>query len=331
MGCQNCKKVQQSKHYLNHNLDHLLIKIISQDDKLQLQDIIKEVYSQYSSDIAFFDSYELKCKSLTLNCLSFCLIIGSSRCFKLLIKLGSSLNRMEKILLMQQIDPMRVISAKGYTKIMKLYLPKYLANQQQNPDETHNKNSEEAEWQELYIHTATRLLMLPFVYYVYKTFENKVDVPEEFNIHSKRGFLGENCALIACRKGSLPLIKLLYEFCHADFSVKNAVGENAIIVCLRGFSEIKTEGFFNCVVYLVETVGIDVLYRYEEILSLAEDEKTVKFLEQKLESKGINQMKKNLLGIVVKDVPAFISPTNSKLVDALNLTRNTIMSLTTRS
>ncbi|OMJ75402.1 hypothetical protein SteCoe_25440 [Stentor coeruleus] len=331
MGCKICKRTLQANELNSNNLDFALTKAIIQDDIHQLKDCIKDVYSNYSSDIVFFDSYELKCKNLTLNCLSFCLIIGASKCFKMLLKIGSSLSRMEKILWMQQIDPMRILSAKGYTKIMKAYLPAYLANQRRNSSETFNKQNEDAMWQECYIHTATRYLMLPLVYYFYKNFENSQDVPEEFDVHSQKNALSENCALIACRKGSLPLIKLLYEFCHADFNTKNALGENAVIICLRGFLETKNENFHICIAYLVETVQIDILYRYEEMLFLAEDERTIKYLEKKLESQGILATKLNLPDITLQPIPSINFTFNHKLKEALSLTKNSVFSSSNRN
>ncbi|OMJ93992.1 hypothetical protein SteCoe_2906 [Stentor coeruleus] len=331
MGCKNCKSTLQTNQLNSNNLDFALTKAISQDDMHQLKDCIKDVYSHYSADAVFFDSYELKCKNLTLNCLSLCLIIGASKCFKMLLKIGSSLTRMEKILWMQQIDPMRVLAAKGYTKIMKIYLPAYLANQRRNPSETFNKESDDAVWQECYIHTATRYLMLPLVYYFYKNFENKQDVPEEFDVHSQRNTLRENCALIACRKGSLPLIKLLYEFCHADFNAKNILGENAVIICLRGLLESKNESFHNCIAYLVDTVQIDISYRYEEMLFLAEDERIVKYLEKKLENQGILATKLNLPNITIEQTPSINFTLSHKLKEALSLTKNSVFSLSDAS
>lgn len=326
MGCKNCRSTSNTNQINSSNLDFALTKAISQDDMQQLKDCIKDVYSHYSVDITFFDTYELKCKSLTLNCLSFCLIIGASKCFKMLLKIGSSLTRMEKILWMQQIDPMRVLSAKGYTKIMKIYLPAYLANLKSNPNEAFKRYSEDTIWQELYIHTATRYLMLPLVYFLYKNFENKQDVPEQFDVHSKKNALSENCALVACRKGSLPLIKLLFEFCHVDFNAKNLLRENAVIICLRGFLESKNESFHNCIVYLVETAQIDISYRYEEMLFLAEDERTIKYLEKKLEYQGILVSKFNLPDITIENPPSLNFALSSKLKEALSLTKNSVFS-----
>lgn len=52
--------------------------------------------------------------------------------------------------------------------------------------------------------------------------------------------------------------------------------------------------FYECVKYLVETVGVDITHEYEEMLLVCEDRRIVEYLENTLKIKGINISKKKV-------------------------------------
>ena len=100
------------------------------------------------------------------------------------------------------------------------------------------------------------------------------------------------------------MIKYLYETCQGNFHVKNKHNENAINICITNCKKDIMVNYFECLVYLVEKVKVDVKYMYEESLLMAENSIIIKFLEKKLAEVGINITKKEIEGMnMIKSQP----------------------------
>ena len=125
------------------------------------------------------------------------------------------------------------------------------------------------------------------VVFLYKYFTKKNFTPKIFDIEYHNEKTGETCALIACRKGNYPLIKALHTMCNADFFVKNSFNENAVVLCVCAYRVEKNNSYIDCIRYLVEKIGIDISYIYEEILMLAECEELIYYVEQHLQKHNI--------------------------------------------
>ena len=51
-------------------------------------------------------------------------------------------------------------------------------------------------------------------------YQSTENIPQILNIHHVFGKAGENCALVACRKGHFAIVKYLWEIAHADFTIQ---------------------------------------------------------------------------------------------------------------
>ena len=136
------------------------------------------------------------------------------------------------------------------------------------------------------IHRACEHGHLEIVKYLYTQFKGKT-APQDCDISALDEKAGENCALIASRSGSLAMIRFLHEECSADFMHLNRRRENAIQVAVIGSKRKPGVSFLGCVKYLVETIGVDVTYEYEETLLICEDKSLVFYIENQLYLRGI--------------------------------------------
>ena len=136
------------------------------------------------------------------------------------------------------------------------------------------------------VHRACEHGHIDVVRYLYQQFKDK-PAPPDCDINAIDDKAGENCAFIAARSGNLPMIRFLHEECNADFHRLNRRRESAIQVAVTGAKRKPGLSYLACVKYLVETVGIDVTYAYEETLLICEDKSMVFYLENQLYLRGI--------------------------------------------
>ena len=194
------------------------------------------------------------------------------------------------------IDPMHYLCSHGYCELFIYYLPIFMINY--FPLQTIDISTEtilletEPKMRKILkkntpIQVACENGHIGIVTFVFNYFKNKENIPEIFDIEHPTENKGENCALIACRKGNLAMIKLLHKVCKANFFKQNAFRENALIICLTGHRKNLSTSYFDCIYYLIETIGIDIKYMYEEILLLATNESLICYLEKKLFENGI--------------------------------------------
>jgi len=136
------------------------------------------------------------------------------------------------------------------------------------------------------IHRACEQGHVDVVRYLFEQFRGKL-APADCDIAAVDEKAGENCALIACRSGNLPMIRFLHEECKADFHLLNKRRENAIQISVSGAKRRPGVSYLACVKYLVETVAVDVAYAYEETLLICEDKALAFYLENRLYLQGI--------------------------------------------
>ena len=112
-------------------------------------------------------------------------------------------------------------------------------------------------------------------------------IPEELDLNHPDETTLENCALLACKAGNYSMIKYLHTSTNADFFVVNKNMENAIQVLIIG-TKVKNDGeLVQCLSYLIEKVGVDLCYNYQEALIILENARAKKYLIGELEKKGI--------------------------------------------
>ena len=132
--------------------------------------------------------------------------------------------------------------------------------------------------------------------YLHKYFKGKVNgAPKEFDIYADDERTGENCAQITARTGNTELLQWLFEKVKIPLKDKvNKRGENALQLACIGSKKYKEMPFMSTVKYLVENVGIDVTYEYEETLLAVQDNKIAKYLENRLRILGIETSKNHI-------------------------------------
>jgi hypothetical protein len=250
-------------------------------------------------EVAYIDKTIVSMSGIELNSMSYSLFLGKTSMFKFLYESGGSIKKMEEQLVSQKMKGINLICFKGYKELLEFYLPIYLKDYISVPQSVRSytidlKDKEPKPEFDLAIHSACRAGMVNIVAYIYKFFKDKQNCPKEFDIHATDEFNGEDCALIACRVGCFALVKFLYENCSVSFKNLNFHKENAIMVCVSGWNKLPSFGYLESIEFLINTVGVDVCYNYEELLCMADGSEMIALLEGELEKKGIMAKKKDL-------------------------------------
>ena len=112
--------------------------------------------------------------------------------------------------------------------------------------------------------------------------------PDSFNLHSIDEEPGENCALVACRYGNLPVVEFLHKM-NCDFKLINKNNENAINLALvpKFTKSGRTHKKVSVLPYLVEVIGLDITQNHEETLMLCKSSAITDYIEEKLRQKGV--------------------------------------------
>ncbi|CAG9325175.1 unnamed protein product [Blepharisma stoltei] len=137
------------------------------------------------------------------------------------------------------------------------------------------------------------LEIVKYIKYYFK--ENDLEPSYDFDVHAEDEMSGENCALLVCKEGNLEIAKFLYHECKADFFKLNTRSENAIQIAVIGAKKRPFKKHLEVIKFLIEEIGVDVTYQYEETLLSASDPRIIKYLEEKLNSKGIVSARKDVI------------------------------------
>ena len=239
---------------------------------------------------------------LNMSPLAYALWVGRASSFlHLHRKLGASLTEMENLFLQQGKTALEILCENGNLDILKYYLPIYLANMTESaplPEESLTVDFQKPTFVETKlkltytpIHLACEHGNLHIIDYIFKYFHGKVTIPLLLNLDVQDESSGENCALIACRRGNYPMVKFLHEGCRANFNVVNKRYENALLITAASSKRSPRHNFYDIFVYLIDVIGLDITYMHEEVMLLLEDEVMIKLFEYKLSKKGISSMK----------------------------------------
>ena len=256
--------------------------------------------SSKPSLLPIIDQEIININNIKLNALAYSLFLGKLQIFRYFYEKGASLKAMDELLSQSNLRAVNIICYKGHKDLLEFYLPLYLKDYSSLPISHKSftidfKDSLLVRPEfDLAIHSACRAGMIHIVLYLHKYFEKKEYCPSEFDINAKDEYFAEDAGLIACRIGNFALIKMLYEVCGVNFQQVNANQENAIMICLSGFKNNPNYSYFECVSYLLEVVGLDITYHYEETLDLAEGKELVSYIEERLEKAHIYAKKKDI-------------------------------------
>lgn len=129
-------------------------------------------------------------------------------------------------------------------------------------------------------------------------FNYKGNIPKsianEVDLHYVDPETGFNCAMVACKNNDLTMIKFLHVHVKCDFFIINRFGENVLNVLALGSQKIP-EGVFKCLKYLIEIIGVDPLFNYQETLILLHDHQSTKYIENILNSHDIKFDRRKLI------------------------------------
>ncbi|OMJ86889.1 hypothetical protein SteCoe_11528 [Stentor coeruleus] len=242
---------------------------------------------------SFLDQEITVINNIHLNSLAYSLFLGKTNIFRFLYQRGASLKAMDDLLEKSSLRAINVICYKGHKDLLDFYLPLYLKNHNSLPILTKSftidlKDTITTRYEsDLAIHSACRAGMFHIVSYIYNYFKDKNHIPREFDIFATDEYFCEDAGLIACRSGCFALVKMLHEVCGVDFKNLNNQKESSVMICVSAFKTTPNYSYIECVSYLVEVVGVDISYNYEELLTLAEGQEMVGYIESRLEKVGI--------------------------------------------
>ena len=206
---------------------------------------------------------------------------------------------MHKLLAEQGKSPIEVLCLHGSLEMLQYYLPYYLQSDKLDVGSLLEDKSVSVDFQKSTlvqtknvnnytpIHLACEHGHVHIVNYLFGHFKDKEIIPAMFDVNYQDEASGENCALIACRRGDYKLVKLLNEVCKANFSVFNRRSENAILITAASSKRKPTHDFYHLFVYLIEVVRLDFTLMHEEVILLLEDRNILRFYLSKLEKLGI--------------------------------------------
>lgn len=244
--------------------------------------------------IQALDCLRTKYKKMTTNPLGLCLLLGSTRMFKLLLDSGSDPIEMDNLFKLSHFNPIEFLCNEGYHEILKLYFP-ISYNSADSISNTSVRSYSVAfsctfltDFFAYPIHIACHKGHLEIISFFYDFFKSSPTIPKEYNIESLEDSTGENCALIACRRGNYELVKFLHTKCKANFGILNDYKENAVIVTIAGMNKQPNYNFVTILMYLVDEVKIDVTYMYEDALALTRCRPIQNYLRAKLKKMGID-------------------------------------------
>ena len=309
MGVCVCKaKVQQSlREYI---CNELLLAI--ENGKREEVEVIYERFMRKDGNSAVFDvdSVIITLQDVPLNALAYSFRAGQTDIAHYLITTCSaSLSTLYETYELIGRTPLDIACEYGFLSLVQFFLPIHL----REGVKYHHTPSPHESMEELSIFVAARPRVtmlqsditlrvtspyqpaihracehghLDVVKYLYLQFKGK-QAPVDCDINALDDKVGENCALIAARSGNLAMIRFLHEECGADFHRLNRRRENAIQIAVTGSKRKPSLSFLPCVKYMVETIGVDVTYAYEETLLVCEDKSLVFYLENQLYIRGI--------------------------------------------
>ncbi|OMJ72655.1 hypothetical protein SteCoe_28851 [Stentor coeruleus] len=288
MGCCSSAK----RNLPESSLINRALRAIEQNEMSSVKALSKKI-----TQIRKIDHEIGEIENIKLNILGYALWTGKVEPFAYIHKvLNASIKSMEDLFIKSELTSLHVVCAKGHLDLLKYYLPYYLNEITEMPEtkgfssqifieETSNQNISQPQPRHLPIHILIIQENFPMLNFIHTYFANKTHIPRLLDMEYKEEITGENCVLLACRKGNYKLIYFFHKICKLNFSVKNHAEHNGINVLLDGCKTGDSKNVLNCLRYLVENVGLDVEHMYDFNLKATQDKEVVRYLEGRLLSK----------------------------------------------
>ena len=287
------------------SIDVSLYELIKQSSLGEFQRYLSRLEKGFygkSHSIAEIDKLSLTHGEIFTNPLGLSLLLGNAPVFEFLLEKGCSITSMEEIFQNSRISPLEYLCRKGLSDVIEIYLTYYFQNFKKRPSmisllsaEAISMSSTSSQSTSIYpFHIACEHGNINVVDKLTRFTSELACAPPEFDIETKVN--GENCALIACKTGNFNLIVHLHFKCMANFHVMNKNNENAVAICIASMNVNgnKRKEFMRVIEYLIEDVGVDILFNHEEILLLAKYKQLVMYLEKKLKELGVDHTKEQI-------------------------------------
>ncbi|CAG9324348.1 unnamed protein product [Blepharisma stoltei] len=297
MGC--CQSAQNRNS--GGSFSQRLRESIEHDNIKALQDLFKSVDQNNTKSAVNVDEPMIAVKKMQFSALAYALYLGKVEVFKYLAHhLDASIQEAMQLLARQSISPLDLICAKGYTDLLEDVIPIYLSAekgsilaQEEVSVDFNTAEQYNAKVKSTYtaIHVACNNGHINVISYVHNYFKTQPYCPVQLDIDYQDELTGENCALISARNGNYAMMKFLHEQCKANFCARNKRNENAVQIAAVNSKKKANLPYLECIAYLIDTIGIDFAFAYEEILLVVENKQIIQYFESKLNSYGISDSK----------------------------------------
>lgn len=244
--------------------------------------------------------------NLIVTPLGLTVLLGHGQMFSAIIhEMGGDFDLMESLFDDVHTTGLSIICLNNYLVLLQIYLPLFMSSKKQGVSRSQSKirqtlnldTKEELEKMIPCTYTPMQLAVesghISIVNILKSYAYNLPLIPSEIDIDYIEEITGNNSALISCKCNNYNMIKFLHNQCEADFKIINNFSENAINVLAIGSKENRAETY-KCLEYLIEKVGVDFLYNYQESLMMLQEPRAVCYLEEKLFSCGIKARKEEL-------------------------------------
>lgn len=281
MGCSNCKSRGEQRRILEENV----LNCIRIDNAKGLCKVFKSLANfEVNETCANFAFVEYD--DMVLTPLSYCLVLGSSNCYKVLVKkYKGNVALMERNLTSYGLSAINYLCETGNLDMLKAYLLNYLSNHSLYAERSPRKLSQdhllplESTTHSSPLHTAIIKGHIPIVKHLLDI--NSIINSPKLKVPYTDQVTGENSALVSIRSSSFPMVKLLFESYEADFTLKNHKNESAYKILaeetLKKFSYTQLE----ILVYLVEVIKVPLHESDESILKTLKSRPMILYLLSK--------------------------------------------------
>ena len=329
MGCCN-----SSTKYSPEELNQRLLECFDSDSPKRLEYYISLKYRDHKKEDFNIDTFTLKTSlGQELNLLGLSMLYGKLEFIKLIHELHKgSFVEMEKCLNKFGYSGLRLICENNYLEVFEYYSGVYIGCKESIANEYCSRVKDlcvlgkdpsslkflqkNPECKFSPIHYACVYGNISIIKAISSFASTLTEVPLEFDTNYIEEGQGYNCALIACKRGNYNMIKFLNNACKADFTLLTKNKESCLQVLFSGATDAPMTELYNCLVYLVEKVKVDIRHNYEEVLTQCEIFKVTDYYIQKLIESGIDLKKSELEEKCKKTkIARFGSFTESKFTD----------------
>jgi hypothetical protein len=308
MGGCGCK----SRVYIinREELKSVLLEAIEKNRAKKIEELWKDHMSSVEKiqGSLHIDEPLLTIQGVEVNALAYAIRLGRTEVIRTLLEVcGASISRASAVYAEAGKTPVDVICEHGFLDLLRYFLPKYLENTDSHLIEqtfqfddledltifkSHDdprRNTQPKSFSA--IQRATEKGHEGIVRFLVECFRGK-RIPPEYNPHTENEWTGENCGLIAVRVGNFNMLRYLHAECNINLHILNKRAESAIQIAVVGSKRHPEHPYQQIIKYLVEVVGVELLYHYEETLLVCEDRTIIRYIESKLHEIGMREVDK---------------------------------------